>query len=46
MYKILLVTETETVYVYKDGELVGTCEQYELDAIARFLEVQYEEEEE
>ena len=43
MFKIILDEETEQVEVYKDGVLVGKAEAYELDAIARFLEVAYEE---
>jgi hypothetical protein len=37
------VDENEVVTVYKDGEFVGRCEAYELDAICRYLGVTYEE---
>ena len=38
--------EVDRVFVYKDDELVGECEAYELDAICAFLGVKYEEIEE
>jgi hypothetical protein len=37
------VDENEIVTVYKNRDLVGTCESYELDAICKYLEVEYEE---
>ena len=46
MLKVVLNVDTERVQVFKNGELVGECESYEVDAICTFLEVQYEEVEE
>ena len=43
VYKV--VQTDDRVEIYKDGELVGECEAYELDYICRILEVEYEEEE-
>lgn len=47
VYKMYRVVQNgDRVKVYLDDELVGECEVYELDAICKFLDVEYEEEEE
>jgi len=38
--------EVDRVFVYRNEELVGECEAYELDAICAYLGVRYEEIEE
>ena len=45
-YKVVHDLETDRVEVFRNGELVGRCEAYELDAICTFLAVTYEEIEE
>ena len=42
-YRVVQIDDR--VEVYKNGELVGECESYELDFICRWLGVEYEEEE-
>lgn len=39
-YKVVHINDSR-VEVYKDNELVGECEDYELDAICEFLGVEY-----
>ena len=42
-YKVVQIDDR--VEVYKDGELIGQCEAYELDHICYLIGVEYEEEE-
>jgi hypothetical protein len=46
MFRVEHDIELDRVKVFKNGELVGECEAYELDAILAWLEVQYVEIEE
>ena len=43
MFKIKRIGDR--VEIYKDGELISTCEAYELDHICYVVGVEYEEEE-
>lgn len=42
-YKVVHDLETDRVEVFRNGELVGRCEAYELDMVCIFLAVTYEE---
>lgn len=44
-YKVVHDIELDRIEVWQDGELIGECEGYEVDAICGFLEVEYVEEE-
>lgn len=43
MSKFKVIQIDDRVEVYKDGKLIGECESYELDAICKWLGVEYEE---